>query len=203
MNLNQIRINIDSQKSVKAHIVQELLKLNNQFGQKEKDLDYSIQAQQIIQIVAKKTQESLESHISEIVSTALNSIFDDDFELKIKYETKRNQTEVEFYLIKNGNILDLRNEGGGVLEIASFALRMACWKLKNPKCNNFIIADEPFKSINDPSRELHRKTAEMIKYLSRELNLQIILISLIPEIEEIADKIIKVEMGKDGISKVN
>jgi DNA repair exonuclease SbcCD ATPase subunit len=200
--IKEIRKKINDKIAVKRNIEKELKELQRDKENCSKQIKYTETAQIIIQTVARQTQEKLEHQISDIVSMVLSSIFDAEFELKINYETKRNQTEIDFQLIKNGQIVDLNNVGGGAKEITSFALRMACWKLQNPKIRNMIVSDEPFKSLNDPTRELHRKLAEMIKYLSEKLELQVIMISLIPEFEEIADNIIHVRMDKEGVSQI-
>ena len=133
------------------------------------------EAQLIIQEVAKQTQQELEYHISEVVSTALSSVFDDPYEFKVEFVIKRGKTEADLYFIRRKERVDpLSASGGGVVDVASFALRIALWNLLKGQISNTIWLDEPFKML---SRELQPKAGEMIKMLSDKLKIQFIIIT--------------------------
>ena len=80
--------------------------------------------------------------------------------------------------------------------MTAFALRVAMWSLARPKWRNTLIFDEPFKNINDKSRRTQERVAEMVKVLSRKLKLQFIVITMIPELEEIADRVFELALRK-------
>ena len=75
------------------------------------------------------------------------------------------------------------------------------WSLARPKWRNTLIFDEPFKNINDKSRRTQERVAEMVKVLSRKLKLQFIVITMIPELEEIADRVFEFSLAK-GKTKI-
>lgn len=180
-------------------IEKDLEKLNNDLEKSTKELEYSEEARIVIQTVAQQTQKELEYRISELASLALRSVFDDPYEMQLKFETGRGKTEARIVLTRDGNEIDPMTEaGGGVVDVVSFALRVSLWTLKNPRSRNVIIMDEPFRFL---SRDLHDRASEMLKEVSTKLNLQFIVVSHSPELIEGADKIFEVTM-RDGVTKV-
>lgn len=156
------------------------------------------QAQEIIQTVAQATQQELEYHIGELVSLALNSLFPDLYEFRINFALRRGKTEADLLLIKNGEEMSpLHSEGGGIVDIISFALKISLWNLQRPRTRNTIILDEPFKFL---SADLQNNAGEMMRTISKKLGIQIIMISHIKELIESADKVFKVRQNKEGKS---
>lgn len=149
------------------------------------------QAQRILQSIAKKTQQELEYHISELVSLALSAVFEDPYEFVLDFVEKRNRTEAEmFFIKKNGNRIDpLSESGGGAVDIASFALIVALWNLRRKLSRNTIILDEPFRFL---SRELQPKAGRMLKELSHKLGIQFIIVTHNPDLIDAADKVFEV-----------
>lgn len=158
-------------------------------------------ARAIIQVVAKETQETVEERISNLVSLALSSVFPDPYEFKLRFVLRRNKTEADLIFIKRGNEgnpIDVG--GGGVLDVTSFALRVAVWSIK--PTNNVFIQDEPFHFL---SRNLQAKCSQMIKMINQKVingkRLQFIIVSHIPEITESADRVFNI-INKNGISNI-
>ena len=156
-------------------------------------------AQIIIQSVAKDTQNQITEHISDLVSMALAAVFPDPYEFNIEFVEKRGKTEAEISFIRNGEKINpMQASGGGAVDIASFALRVALWSLQRPKTSNTIILDEPMKFL---SKNMIDKAGEMIKLLSEKLKIQFIIVTHIVQLSEYADKIFNIENRK-GISYV-
>lgn len=194
-------------EKIKKHIItaeahQQKLKKDFRFRREmikraKLDLKNSEDAKIIIQTVAQLTQEELEYEISEIVSIALSSVFDDPYEFNISFVQKRGKTEAEIKFLKNGNEYDiLTATGGGVVDIASFALRIALWNLN--RTSNTIILDEPFKHL---SNNLQSRASKMIKELSSKLNIQFIMVTHNTDLIECSDKVFNVKQIK-GVSQV-
>lgn len=200
MNIQQYRNKLEQQKGQKSQIEEDLKSFQEALTDNKRDLRNTEEAQVILQTVAKQTQQQLEYHISEIVTMALDSVFDDPYEFKINFVEKNNRTVAELFFLKKGKEIDpLTASGGGVVDIASFALRIALWSLKTPRSRNTIIMDEPFKFL---SSELQPKAGEMLKLLSEKLKLQFIIITHNQSLIESADKLFTVEQKK-GISYVS
>lgn len=170
--------------------------------EKEKRLqqlyDDCLQARTVLQSIAKQTQSKLEFHISGLVTTALAAVFDEPYEFIARFVEKRNRTECDLIFRKNGRECDpFSASGGGVIDVASFALRVSVWSIK--KTRNILILDEPFKFV---SVDLQPKCSEMMKELSKRLKLQMLMVSHLPNIINAADCVIYVKQEK-GVSSVS
>ena len=139
-----------------------------------------------------------------MVNLCLDTCFPDEYVFDVNFEIKRGKTEAELVLRQNGIELDdpMNQCGGGLVDLTSFALRIAAWSLG--KSDNVIILDEPFKFLQP--RELNVKGFEIIRKLSKELGLQFIINSnsvYSADVCNIADKIFEVSKdNKTGVSKV-
>jgi DNA repair exonuclease SbcCD ATPase subunit len=154
-------------------------------------------AQVLIQRVALETQEVLRIQIADVVQSALDTVFPDVYKFSVEFEIKRGRTECKLVFKQGEFEVDiLSSDGGGIVDIASLALRVAAWSL-GTSCNTLIL-DEPGKFV---SRNLVGQFAEIIKELSDKLNLQVIMVSHVPELIENSDKVFKVELEK-GVSHV-
>jgi len=184
----------------------ELLTYKNTYNDLKKKLNLisknvirTEQAQVIIQQVAKLTQEQIIFHIEDIVNSAIDAVFPGEYEFKIKFVNRRNKTECDIVLMKDENKLNpMLDNGGGVVDIVSFSLRIALWNLKNGKKMYTVILDEPFKNL---SKSLRPKACIILQELSKKLNLQFIIITHDQDIIDIADKSFLVKKYKN-ISKV-
>lgn len=158
-----------------------------------------LKAREIVSTVAQNTQKAIEIHISSLVSVALASVFPDPYLFSLRFAQRRNKTEADLIFIKNGNeITDiLENGGGGVADVASFALRIALWSLKKTRAT--FLLDESFKFLHNPNYQ--EKTSEMLKEISSRLGIQIIMISDQQALLKSADKVIEI-ININGISTI-
>lgn len=158
------------------------------------------EAQMIIQAVAQLTQKQLEYHVAELVTLAMAAVFDDPYSLSVDFVQRRGRTETDLLFVRNGQHIDpLTASGGGAVDVASFALRVALWSLAVSPTTATLVLDEPLKWLKGGS--LPSKGALMIKEISAKLGIQIIMISHIPDQIDGADSIITVEI-KNGVSEV-
>jgi DNA repair exonuclease SbcCD ATPase subunit len=156
-------------------------------------------AREIIRTVGLKTQEQLQFHISDITSLALEAVFNDPYSLSVEFVQRRNKTECDLYFVRNGERLDpLSATGGGAVDVAAFALRIASWSMARPRTRNTIILDEPLRFL---SVDLQERASLMIKELSDKLGLQFIIITHWSNLGMYADKIFETKIRK-GITQV-
>ena len=158
-----------------------------------------------MRVVALKTQEQIQFHIGDLTSMALEAVFDDPYELVVEFVKRRNKTECDLYFARDGNKIDpLSASGGGAVDVAAFALRIASWSMTRPHTRNVIILDEPFKHLK--GHEANLRVLEMAREVSKKLNLQIIMVSdeRIPkeDIIDNADKVFETKIRK-GITTVS
>ena len=157
-------------------------------------------ALEICQTVAKLTQSELEIHISELVSLALEAVFPRPYKLVLEFTLRRNRSEADLLLEdEDGNRVDPMDAvGGGVVDVAAYALRIALWSLKRPRPRAVMILDEPLRFL---SRDLQGRASTMIREIGSKLGIQHIIVSHEENLLEAADKTFTVE-NKKGVSMV-
>jgi DNA repair exonuclease SbcCD ATPase subunit len=150
---------------------------------REKELKKKIkaieQAQAIVQELAKKSQNQLHERISNVVTKCLYTVYKDHpdgpCEFKIKFEKKRNKTEARLVLVHDGHELDPEDESsGGMIDVASFALRLACVLCSRPMLRRVVVLDEPFKQVELALRPI---VAQLLMELAKETKTQIIAVT--------------------------
>jgi len=184
---NQIKSDLNSKKA-------ELKKFEKQLYSLEK-------AQVFLQSVAQETQNQLKFRIEDIVNMALETCFPDEYDFQLNFNVSRGKTDCELVFLsrRTGREVDPMNaSGGGVVDVACFALRTACYVLEQG-IDNVIVLDEPMKFVSEDLRE---RVCEVIKNLSEKLNVQFIIVTHIPEFVEIADRVFQVKKNEDGRSTV-
>lgn len=134
------------------------------------------------QDVAKTMQQIAHKKISSIVSKCLTAVFDDPYEFEIVFEQKRNKTEAKPIFKRDGYIIEdpLSASGGGVIDVASFALRLAAIVLSKPSKRKILILDEPFKFV---SKKYRSKIGQILTEIAEGYGVQIIMVTHIEELK--------------------
>ncbi len=146
-------------------------------------------ARAIVSEAGKYTQSYLKDYIENMVTNALQAVFEEDYKFIIEFDIKRNHIESKLLFKLRGEEVDPKDSvGGGVLDVASFALRVVLYSIQNPKSSNVLILDEPFKFLHGKMEN----AIKMMRELSNKLNLQLIIVSQIEEFSENADKVFQV-----------
>lgn len=156
------------------------------------------EAQAIIQLVAKETQDQIRFQITELGSLALQTVFEDGVQLDLQFEEQKGKTlaNIDFLQPFPGGGLrtdPLTADSGGACDLASEALRDGLWCAKIPRTRPVMFRDEPFKNINDPSREMQQRASEVVKMISDRLGVQFIIVTMLPELAEVADKVFEIK----------
>ncbi len=202
MNLKELSTKLSEKKTKRNILMEQLSSFKRKRQEKYEHLEDLKEAQALFQKAAQLTQAHLSFHIESIVSQALATVFDDPYEFRCRFVTRRNVPECDLYLHKDGKDFDnpLDSCGYGVVDIVSLALRVAYWKLDEGAIN-FVAMDEPLRNLS----KNHQATASfMLKELSShpDLKLQILVVSHNEELTEYADKIFVVtKNGKESIIK--
>ena len=153
--------------------------------QKEQNCE---QAQQVLQQVAEAVQNIAHAKIAGVVTRCLKAVFGDSaYEFQIIFERKRGKTEARLAFVRDGIEHDPTSScGGGTVDVAAFALRLACLLLSRPRLRRVLILDEPFRYLSSSYREA---VCAMLLEVSKELGVQIIQVTHSPEL--LAGKIIQ------------
>lgn len=130
---------------------------------------------ELTQGVATAVQETAHKQITSVVNRSLQAIFDDPYEFKINFERKRGRTEAALVFERDGFELDpLTAAGGGVVDVASFTLRLSCLLLCRPELRRALVFDEPFKNL---SEDYLPRLCNLIESLSMELGVQLVMVT--------------------------
>lgn len=196
-NLLTYRKKINESTGIQSRLKHQIDSHKQQLEDHENKLQAVELAQAFIQKVARETQEQLRYQISDIVQLALDAVFPGEYEFTVNFEIKRNKTEASLSFMKDGKEVDpMTASGGGVVDLAAFALRISAWSLGNS--DNVIILDEPFRFL---SKDLQPRAGEIMKQLSHRLNIQFIMVTHAKEMIEISDRVFDVSQVM-GVSKV-
>ena len=199
MNTLMLRTRLERQRGKKIQIEaniftkeESLQTLQRQFKRHEK-------AREIIREVGLQTQQQLQFHISDVTSLALESVFNDPYQLKVDFVQRRNKTECDLLFVRNDSEMDpLAASGGGAVDVAAFALRIASWSMAHPRTRATIILDEPLRFLSVDNQE---KASRMIKEISQRLGVQFIIVTHESTLASYADRVFEVSIRK-GKSKV-
>lgn len=201
MEVEKIKQMFQRCKGIERELEKNIEEYAGRKNQLERRLKLIEQAQSFLQKVAQQTQEHLKFQIEDIVNLALETCFPSEYTFQILFNVSRGKTDAELVFLdqKTQRQVDPMNaSGGGVVDLTCFALRIACYALEQGT-DNVIILDEPFRFL---SRDLQQRAGEILKVLSNRMQLQIIMVSHIGEIIDVADKVFEVKKDKQGISKV-
>ncbi len=133
------------------------------------------EAQGIVQHIAQALQQRAHRRISRVVSRCLAVVFDDPYEFRIDFERKRGKTEARLTFVRDGLVLSdpLNEVGGGVVDVASLALRLACLLLARPVRRRLVVLDEPFTCMR--GKENRGRMRSLLLKLSEEMGFQFVL----------------------------
>jgi len=193
-NIQYLRNYLEQQKGKKEQIQKSITFLKETVKEKKRDLRRHEQAREVIREVGLKTQSQLSFHISDITSLALDAIFPDPYTLIAEFVQRRNKTECDLYFERDGNKVDpLSASGGGAVDVAAFALRVASWSMQRPKSRSTLILDEPFRFL---SANYQEQASVMVKEISQKLGIQFIIITHETTLASCADKIFETKIQK-------
>lgn len=141
----------------------------------------ALEARTVLVGMAQAVQQKAHDRIAAVVSSCLSAVFDDPYEFKIHFEQKRGRTEARLVFMRAGFEVDPTDAaGGGMVDVAAFALRAACLVLHRPRLRQLLVLDEPFRFVSAGYRPAVRT---MLEELSRDLKLQIIMVTHSEELE--------------------
>jgi DNA repair exonuclease SbcCD ATPase subunit len=190
---------VSSKKHEREILQRQIEEDQNRIKQAEKDLQDGIDGRAWIQKIVQYTQSKVSKSVGSLVSQALSSVFDDPYEFKVNFESRRNKTECDLLFSRDGIDFDpMDSSGGGAVDVASFALRLTFWAL-NSNLRSVLLLDEPFRFV---SQDLRPYCSEMLKMMSQKTNTQIVMVTHLQELLSSANKIFNVEFS-NGKTKVH
>ena len=190
MNLPQVRRKVDQLLASYQHAKRKVKEEKAELVRCRKHVESVVQAQQLLQEVAETIQQSAHHQIAAVVSKCLETVFGENaYQFKINFRKARGKTEAELLFVRDGMEIDpVDASGGGIVDVASFALRFACLLLASPRKRRLILADEPFKHL---SHQYRPRVRELLMTLANEFNMQIVFVTHSREL--VCGKVIEIE----------
>lgn len=181
VNLEQEQKEVEKINSRLDHLEQSISKEEKELWRAEMTVEKTQNAQEIIQHLAQAIQQRVHQKISEVVSSCLSTVFDDPYSFQIVFERKRGRTEAHLRFLRRDLDVDpLTASGGGMVDVAAFALRAACLMLHRPRLSKVMVLDEPFRFVSAQYRENVR---EMMEGLAKDLEIQFLMVTHIEELD--------------------
>jgi DNA repair exonuclease SbcCD ATPase subunit len=191
---------LDTKRGEELMLIKLVSTTESRMKENKRELRKHEEARIVLAQVAQDTQNQLSYRIGDITTLALDSVFPNPYSLSMEFVTRRNKTECDLFFIRNGNICDpIAGSGGGAVDIAALALRVASWAVRRPRNNNVLLLDEPLSHL---SANLRPQASQMIRTLSQNIKLQIIMVSHAEELIEAADVLFETTL-QNGVSIVH
>jgi len=138
----------------------------------EGTISATLQAQQILQDLAQLVQQRAHTQIARVVTRCLVAVFDKPYELRIIFEQSRGKTIARLVYFEGENEIEPCTTSGGVLDVASMALRLIVLVLSQPQSEKLLVLDEPMRMVDSENMP---KMATLIETLSKEMNVQFVI----------------------------
>ena len=173
-------------KQGQREILEKTIKVHeNTIDKKEKEKDIYIQVRDLFASVGKATQDALIQYFENLGTSLLQTIYGSEYKFTLVFEIKRNKSECTPKVMKGDIQVDLKDEiGVGVVDVLSYAMRLAIWSLQKPRTEPVFILDEPFKYVDKNKRSL---IGEALQGLTESLGAQTIMISHDDELIDIGN----------------
>ena len=198
-DIQLLRTKLERQKGSRDTVINSLATNQTELESARVSMHRHEEAREIIRKIGMETQNSLSFHINDIVSLALDSVFDNPYQFAVDFVNRRSKTECDLYFVRDGNRIDpLTASGVGAVDVASFALRIASWSMARPRTDNVIILDEPFRFLSENYQE---RASNMLREVSQKLGIQLIIVTHETVLTTSADRIFEVSIKK-GISQI-
>lgn len=177
-------------------------------NQAKYDIEIWQQVQALFARVSEFARAQLKARIEETVTAALQAVFErDDIAFEIEMRTINNQPAASWSVVSyygagediatvSGSPEDAR--GGGVSDVVSLALRLALLELARPRPLGPVLLDEVGKHV---SKEFAPNVAQFLKQYAQKTGRQIILVTHMAALAEVADVSYRVSQ-ENGVSEV-
>jgi DNA repair exonuclease SbcCD ATPase subunit len=181
------RVQIDKLKARLESAREQVRRDRLAVSEAEDNLSDAEKARDVVQQVGQAVQREAHDRLAGVVSRCLEAVFDEPYEFKIAFDRKRNQTEARLVFVRDGmEINPLDAAGGGVVDVAAFALRLSSLMLKRPASRRFLCLDEPFRFV---SRQYRPRVRQMMESLAEKMGCQVLMVTHFEDLQ--AGKVIE------------
>lgn len=166
----------------------------------------------LLSTIGEERQDAARAQIEQLVTRALQVIFDEHLSFHLVPAVKANQATLEFVIrseyvagdeavancdapaIVDTPVLDAR--GGGMAVVVSFLLRLVVILL-TPGARRIMFLDESFSHV---SSEYEPRLAEFLREVCDQAGVQLVLVTHSTAYSDLADVRYHLELGADGVT---
>jgi hypothetical protein len=168
-----------------------LRKWNAAVKKKKKRVTRLEEARFILTEVTRQTQVHFQKQVESLVTKAIQAVYDRPLEFKLEFIRKANKLQCVPKIMEGDFEFDLEfDKAGGLIDIVSFAFRVVLWSLQNPRSRPIFFLDEPMKFVGKGM--LLDRAGAILRQMSHEIGLQLIIVTHEPQLTRIADKAFRV-----------
>ena len=175
MTLTEIEQKINRAIYARDKLQSEITTLQGDLTALKDECDLALALQAYVQQTATYTLETISVNVSKIVTDALKYVFDTDYKFVLEFNVKYGNMSCKMFLYKGNEVFDIRTQNGdGIADMVAIALRIAVLCMDKRKLRRTLILDEPAGAV---SVNYQPMVGKLLEYLSKSLNLQIIMIA--------------------------
>jgi DNA repair exonuclease SbcCD ATPase subunit len=143
-------------------------------------------------------QEHFTQAIEDLISEGISSVFETNLRFKITPDVKGGQSVLDFTISNDDgtetDILDAR--GGGLSALCGVLLRIVILRLMTDRIRQILILDEPLSHL---SAAYVPAAGELLRRLSDELDIQIIMVTHQPEFADHATDVYELSSAGSNV----
>lgn len=162
-------------------------------------IDIAEKAKAVLESYAVEQQTELQQAVESLCTRGLQAVFQKPLEFKMHFKVLRGQPECSFSVISRVGDepveMDIPNSfGGGLAVVCAVLLRVVVLKylVEQGKVAPLLVLDEPLAALSPDysageAESLRSHMAEFLGSVSRELGVQILMVTHEPDYEDAAD----------------
>ena len=175
MTLVELQNWVSDKKAEKALLEKQLENKQDLLISKKIYYDNLLKARLLLTEASRLTQTRMKEKVESLVTMVLQGVYGVQYKFLVDFEIKRNKSECLLRVQKGSGepFIPKDEQGGGLLDVIGFALRVVLWSIERPRKRAFFMLDEPGKWTGNNIN----KFGEMIREVSEKLGIQILLVT--------------------------
>lgn len=214
--LQAVRQGLDMQVGHAREVGRRGLELTGELAQLQAQYQQLERVSALLTRIGEDQQAAAQRQIEDLVTRALQVVFDKTLSFHVIQSVRANQPQVDFVIrstltasedtpaaaaqgapvIIDTPVMEAR--GGGMAVVVAFLLRLVVLLL-TPGARRVLFLDESFSHV---SAEYEPRLAEFLREVCDRAGVQIVMITHSTAYEDLADKHYRLELGADGITEV-
>lgn len=165
-------------------------------------LEVQEKAAVLLSTIGEERQESARQQVEELVTRALQVIFDQGLSFHMVQSVRANRAEVDFVIrstyggeVVETAVMDAR--GGGMAAVVGYVLRLVVLLL-TPGARRLLVLDETFAHV---SASYEPRVAEFLREVADKARVQHLLVTHSDAYSDLADKRYRLVLGEDGTTR--